>query len=81
MARRYGGKYSPDGAPPARAAPPPAPFRNRRVSRVSMRARLMYLLPLPLLFAGLGAIQRGSAPARCWASSAPSPASCCRPGC
>ena len=40
---------------------PQAPFRNRRVSRVSMRARAMFLLPLPLLFAGLGAIQRGSA--------------------
>ncbi|HET9067367.1 MAG TPA: 5-bromo-4-chloroindolyl phosphate hydrolysis family protein [Amaricoccus sp.] len=67
MARRYGGKYSPDGAPPgaprgtAAGQAAPAPFRNRRVSRVSVRARLMYLLPLPLLFAGLGAIQRGSA--------------------
>jgi hypothetical protein len=65
MARRYGGKYSPDGAradaPAGAEAGRPAPFRNRRVSRVSVRARLMYLLPLPLLFAGLGAIQRGSA--------------------
>ena len=61
MAERYGGKYSPDGAPPGKAAAPQAPFRNRRVSRVSMRARAMFLLPLPLLFAGLGAIQRGSA--------------------
>jgi hypothetical protein len=57
MARRYGGRYSPDGTP----AQQPGPFRNRRVSRVSMRARALYLLPLPLLFAGLGAIQRGSA--------------------
>jgi hypothetical protein len=66
MARRYGGKYSPDGAPPGAAAGAgpgagPPPFRNRRVSRVSVRARLLYLLPLPLLFAGLGAIGRGSA--------------------
>ena len=65
MARRYGGKYSPDGAPagtPAgTGAPRPGAFRNRRVSRVSVRARLMYLLPLPLLVAGLGAIGRGSA--------------------
>ena len=43
------------------AAAPPAPFRNRRARRVSLRARLMFLLPLPLLFAGLGAIGRGSA--------------------
>ena len=62
MARRYGGKYSPDGAPPGTPGTvPAAPFRNRRVGRVSVRARLMFLLPLPLLFAGLGAIQRGSA--------------------
>jgi hypothetical protein len=60
MARRYGGKYSPDGAQAGADAPRPAPFRNRRVSRVSVRARLMYLLPLPLLLAGLGAIGRGS---------------------
>ncbi len=61
--RRYGGKYSPDG-PPAGGSPavPPVPFRNRRAARVSLRARAMFLLPLPLLFAGLGAIRRGSAP-------------------
>jgi len=58
MARRYGGRHSPDGTPPQQQQ---GPFRNRRVSRVSIRARAMYLLPLPLLFAGLGAIQRGSA--------------------
>ncbi len=61
MARRYGDKYSPDGASADAGVRQPAPFRNRRVSRVSVRARAMYLLPLPLLFAGLGAIQRGSA--------------------
>jgi 5-bromo-4-chloroindolyl phosphate hydrolysis protein len=61
-AQRYGGKYSPDGQPPEAAAPPTPPFRNRRARRVSLRARLMLLLPFPLLFAGLGAIGRGSAP-------------------
>jgi hypothetical protein len=62
-AQRYGGKYSPDGQPPdAAAAPPTPPFRNRRARRVSLRARLMLLLPFTLLFAGLGAIGRGSAP-------------------
>lgn len=61
MARRYGGKYSPDGSGPGGAdAPQPAPFRDRRARRVNLRARLMFLLPLPLLFAGLGAIGRGS---------------------
>ena len=63
MARRYGGKYSPDGSKTgsgATGAPQPAPFRDRRARRVNLRARLMFLLPLPLLFAGLGAIGRGS---------------------
>jgi hypothetical protein len=60
MAERYGGKYSPGGAP-ASASPPPAPFRSGRARRVSLRARLMFLLPIPLLFAGLGAAMRGSA--------------------
>ncbi len=64
-AERYGGKYSPDGragAAPEAAAPPPTAFRNRRARKVSLRARAMFLLPLPLLFAGLGAIRRGNAP-------------------
>jgi hypothetical protein len=60
MAERYGGKYSPGGAPPGTAAAPP-PFRSGRARRVSLRARLMFLLPLPLLFAGIGAAFRGSA--------------------
>jgi hypothetical protein len=60
-AQRFGGKYSPDPKPGGGArAPGPAPFRNGRVSRVSLRARAMYLLPLPLFFAGLGAIGRGN---------------------
>ena len=59
-AQRFGGKYSPD-AKPAAGAPPAAPFRNRTARRVSLRARLMFLAPLPLLFAGLGSISRGSA--------------------
>ena len=63
MAERYGGRYSPDGQPKDKtAAPPTAPFRNRRARKVSLRARLMLILPFPLLFAGLGAIGRGSAP-------------------
>ncbi|MFO1207976.1 MAG: 5-bromo-4-chloroindolyl phosphate hydrolysis family protein [Amaricoccus sp.] len=59
-ARRYGGKYSPDGGPGAPGAAPP-PFRNRRASRISLRARLLYLAPLPFLFGGLGAIGHGDA--------------------
>jgi hypothetical protein len=60
MAQRYGGKYSPEGDAGTPQAPP-APFRDGRARRVSLRARLLFLLPLPLLFGGLGAIGRGSA--------------------
>ncbi len=64
----YGGRYSPDpdrrkpDDPSGKGTPPVPPFRNRRAQKVSLRARLTYLLPLPLLFAGLGAIGRGNAP-------------------
>ena len=64
MAERYGGRYSPGGTPPGSGEQPPAPpagLRNGRASRVSLRARSLFLLPLPLLFAGLGAIGRGNA--------------------
>lgn len=69
-AQRFGGRYSPGSAQPGGAkakdaakggAPPTAPFRNRPAARVSLRARAMYVLPLPLAFAGLGAIGRGNA--------------------
>jgi hypothetical protein len=59
MAERFGGKYSPGG--PGDKGKPAVPVVRRRARRVSLRARLMYLLPMPLLFAGLGAISRGSA--------------------
>ena len=62
--QRFGGKYSP-GAQPSGGAPAgggaPAPFRNRRARKVSIRARLMFVMPLPLLFAAVGSIRRGSA--------------------
>ncbi|MBA3324880.1 MAG: 5-bromo-4-chloroindolyl phosphate hydrolysis family protein [Rhodobacteraceae bacterium] len=59
-AQRFGGRHSP-GAAKGVAAPPPEPFRGRPAAKVSIRARLMYLAALPLLFAGLGAIGRGDA--------------------
>ena len=61
MARRYGGRFSPQGpGTPNQPAPPAAPFANRRAKRTSLRARLLYLFPIPLFFAGLGATMRGS---------------------
>jgi hypothetical protein len=62
MAERFGGRFSPGARPAGGAdAPPPGAFRHRPARRVSLRARLMFLLPLPLLFAGFGAIGRGNA--------------------
>jgi hypothetical protein len=64
MAERYRGRYSPAGrAGTAPDAPPvpAAPFRDGRARRVSLRARFLFLLPLPLLFAGLGATFGGNA--------------------
>jgi hypothetical protein len=65
MGKRYGGRYSPPGhqagAPKAGApALPGGPLANRRARRTSLRARLLFLLPTPLLFAGIGATLRGS---------------------
>lgn len=59
MARRYGGRFSP-GAPRGTGPAAGAPFRGRRPAVTSVRARLLYLFPVPLLFAGLGATLRGS---------------------
>lgn len=55
-ARRYGGRYSPGAGQAGTDVPRARPFGSRRAARVSMRARLMYLLPLPFLFSGLGDI-------------------------
>lgn len=65
-AQRFGGRFSPDGSKAdspntgKTSAPLPPAFRNRRARSVSLRARLMYLLPIPLLFAALGSILGGN---------------------
>jgi 5-bromo-4-chloroindolyl phosphate hydrolysis protein len=63
--QRFGGRYSRGSRPGQEAGAPPVtgaePFRNLRARRVSIRARLMFLYPLPLLVAALGAIGRGRA--------------------
>ncbi|MSU88661.1 hypothetical protein GE300_03380 [Rhodobacteraceae bacterium 2CG4] len=60
MSRRYGGRFSPDPAPDDSAAPG-ARFRGRQASRVNIAARAMFLVPLPLLFSGIGEIISGDA--------------------
>lgn len=48
MARRFGGRYSPDAAP-RDAALPRHPFQGRRPARAAGRANLMFFAPLPLI--------------------------------
>lgn len=63
MAQKFGGRFSPGGGRPGTPPPvaPPDRFRDRAAARVSVRARLMYLWPLPLLWSGIGAISGGNA--------------------
>ena len=56
MAQKFGGKFSP-GAKTGHVEPESA-FRGRQASRVSLTARLMYVLPIPLLISGILAIGR-----------------------
>ncbi len=57
--RKFGGRFSPGAPASGSAEPGRAVFANRRARKVSIRARLMYLFALPLLFSALGAIFRG----------------------
>ncbi len=55
MAQRFGGKFSPggaggpDGKPPAPA--PKGPFEGARRTRAGGRVNLLFLAPLPLVWA------------------------------
>lgn len=65
MAQRFGGEFSPDR--PARSgntsqAPDPAPanrFRGQSVVKSRFRARLLFVVPLPLLLTGIGELRAG----------------------
>ncbi len=62
MTKRYGGKYSPDDVTSGENETPPVnAFRNRRVAPSYLRANLLFLAPLPLLFSGLGELMAGDA--------------------
>ncbi len=65
MAKRYGGKFSPqvdgDRTSTVQAPAPQNPFRNRRVAKPHLRANLLFLAPLPLLFSGIGELRAGDA--------------------
>lgn len=53
MAQKFGGKFSPEDS--AATAPENTnKFRGRRVQKSNIRAKLLFLAPLPLLFSGIG---------------------------
>lgn len=49
MAQRYGGKYSPDGAPDGADAPR-NPYQGAARARAGARVNLLFLAPLPLIW-------------------------------
>ena len=53
MARRYGGKYSPDSADGAQPAPPRGQFDGARVDPVGARTNLLFVPPVVLVFTSL----------------------------
>ncbi|MEH6359833.1 MAG: 5-bromo-4-chloroindolyl phosphate hydrolysis family protein, partial [Amylibacter sp.] len=62
MAKRYGGKFSPEGAPDNApdAAALPNRFRGKKAYNSNIRAKLLFLIPLPLLFSGIGELKAGN---------------------
>ncbi len=62
MAKRYGGKFSPDdSALDVKASEPVNVFRNRKVVKPYLRAKILFFVPLPLLFSGIGELRAGDA--------------------
>ena len=53
MARRFGGKYSPDGSEPAQE-PDRGSYRNARRTRAGGRVNLLFVAPLPLIWQAFG---------------------------
>lgn len=53
MAKRFGGKYSPEGSPATQDAPPRSTYTGARVDPVGARANLMFLPAIVLLFVSL----------------------------
>ncbi|MEL6266282.1 MAG: 5-bromo-4-chloroindolyl phosphate hydrolysis family protein [Pseudomonadota bacterium] len=63
-AKRFGGQFSPDAAGRAASALPKRrpSFAGREPMRLDVRARLLYVLPAPLLFAAFWDIATGDLP-------------------
>lgn len=63
MAQQFGGKFSPNGDRPTGESPSLATnkFRGRKAHRANFRSKLLFLVPLPLLFSGIGEMSSGDA--------------------
>jgi 5-bromo-4-chloroindolyl phosphate hydrolysis protein len=63
MAKRFGGKYSaPESSKTAKPdLEVPNKFRGRKVHQGNLRATLLFFIPLPLLFSGIGELRAGDA--------------------
>ncbi|OUS07211.1 hypothetical protein A9Q96_07900 [Rhodobacterales bacterium 52_120_T64] len=61
MRKRFGGKFSPSDSTSDKDTPPVNAFRNRRVAPSYLRANMLFLAPLPLLFSGIGELRAGDA--------------------
>lgn len=61
MSKRFGGKHSPTDTVSDESNAPVNAFRNRRVAPSYLRANLLFIAPLPLLFSGIGELQAGDA--------------------
>lgn len=61
MSKKFGGNFSPSDSPEPVKSTPVNAFRNRRVAPNYLRANLLFLVPLPLLFSGIGELTSGDA--------------------
>jgi len=50
MAKRYGGKFSPDGETVEHATQKPGPFLNAKRSKAGGRTNMLFIAPLPLIW-------------------------------
>jgi len=62
MTKRYGGKFSPSGAP-QNAPEPVNRFRGQKAHQSNIRAKLLFWVPLPLIFAGIGEMRAANSTA------------------
>ncbi|GLQ34891.1 hypothetical protein GCM10007939_11740 [Amylibacter marinus] len=59
MAREFGGKHSPDGAPNNARPTPINKFRGKKAHNSYIRVKMLFFAPLPMLFAAIGELRAG----------------------